>query len=251
MKLTRLKEIENYVQQHESVSLDVLCTLFKVSKNTIRRDISVLEEKGVIKKIYGGITVSQPKQTVPFTQRQISHQAEKQIIARLAGQKVQDNDRIFIDSGTTTMHMIPFLADKHNVTIVTNNLNVLQSALDYPNLNIYATGGLLFRQTNSLIGTEAIQGLNHYNISKAFMATTGVSIEHGVTNSSSLEYQIKKDVIQKNVDVHLLADHSKLGVVSLMTYCDLAEITTFITDRELPPAYQDFFRKHGIEWLAP
>ncbi|MCY6483061.1 DeoR/GlpR family DNA-binding transcription regulator [Clostridium aestuarii] len=252
MKSCRIQEIENYIIKHENVSLNTLCSVFDVSKNTIRRDISELEEKGVITKVYGGITINKDKRnTVPFEEREIKNKSEKQVIAEAASELVNDGDIIFIDSGTTTMHMIPFLADKKNLTIITNNLNVLVIALMYPNLNVLSPGGTLFRKTNSLIGIEAVNFLRNYNICKAFMATTGVSISKGVTNSSSIEYQIKKTVVDKSDTVVILADNSKLNVTSLLTYCELENITAFITNKVPPKDFKDFFKENDIQLIVP
>ncbi|EDS77718.1 DNA-binding protein [Clostridium novyi A str. 4552] len=252
MKSHRIKEIENYILQNEHASIDTLCSLFNVSKNTIRRDITVLEQKGIIKKVYGGITLNnEEKLTVPFEQREVKYKEEKYLIAKSASELVEDNDIIFIDSGTTTVHMIPFLNDKKNLTIITNNLNILMKALPYSNVDILSTGGTLFRETNSLIGIEASNFLKNYNISKAFMATTGFSIEKGVTNSSNFEYDVKKTVVENSSNVILLADHSKLDTASLKTYCNLEDIDCFITDKLPPKQYVKFFEDNSINLIIP
>ncbi|WP_046655607.1 DeoR/GlpR family DNA-binding transcription regulator [Clostridium tetani] len=249
LKEDRIKGIENYVIKHENVSINTLCSLFDVSKNTIRRDISELERKGVIKKIYGGITLKNKTSTVPFQQREIKHKETKKIIAKAASNLVENGDIIYIDSGTTTMHMIPFLSDKKNENIITNNVNVIVNSFPYKNLNILSTGGSLSRNTNSLIGVESINFLKNYNISKCFMASTGVSIKKGVTNSSSFEYEIKRTVVKQSSKIILLADSSKLGMASLMTYCNLEDIDTFITNEPLSNDYLDFFNKNNIELI--
>ncbi|MCY6957135.1 DeoR/GlpR family DNA-binding transcription regulator [Clostridium brassicae] len=252
MKSDRLREMENYILKHESVSINTLCSIFDVSKNTIRRDLGELEKKGIIKKVYGGVTLSDSqKDTVPFSEREIKNKSVKQLLCETASSLVNDGDIIFIDSGTTTMHMLPFLADKNNLTIITNNINVLINSLPYPNLNILSTGGSLFRETNSLIGIEAVNFLQNYNISKAFMASTGVSISKGVTNSSCIEYQIKKKVVNKSDNIIVLADESKLGVASLMTYCELQDIDVFITDKTPPKPFQNFFQQNNVNVIVP
>lgn len=253
LKESRIKEIENYVLKHENVSIDTLCSLFNVSKNTIRRDITELEKMGTIKKIYGGITLNNKNKqpTIPFGQREITNKLSKQLIAKEASKLVEDRDIIFIDSGTTTIHMIPFLADRKNLTIVTNNVNAIVKSFPYTNLNILSTGGSLFRQTNSLIGIEAVSFLKNYNISKCFMATTGVTIEKGVTNSSPFEYEIKRAVIEKSKEIIVLADNSKLGVVSLMTYCDLKDVDIFITDKTPSKDVVDYFNNNNVNLMVP
>jgi len=251
LKEDRIKKLENYIIDNERASIDELCAIFNISKNTIRRHINELEQKGIIKKVYGGIVLNDKKTTEPFESREEKNKDAKQIIAKLASSFVEDGDIIFIDSGTTTMHMIPHLSEKKNVTIITNNLNAQIASLPYADLNIISTGGTLFRRTNSFIDTNAVENLKRYNIAKAFMATTGVSITKGITNSSSFEYDIKKYVVESCDKVILLADSTKLGRISLTTYYDLKDIHIFVTNAQPVKEYLEFFTLHGIELITP
>ncbi len=251
MKENRIQELKNYIIANERASLDDLCTLFNVSKNTMRRDINELEKQSIIKKVYGGIVLNDKKTTEPFESREEKNITSKQVIAKLASQFVQDGDIIYIDSGTTTMHMIPHLAEVRNLTIITNNLNVIVGSLPYPNLNILCTGGVLFRTTNSFVDMDAVNSLKKFNISKAFMASTGISITKGITNSSSFEYDIKRYMVEHCDTVVVLADATKLGRVSLTTYCELKDIHVFITN-ELPgDEFVDFFESNNIQLITP
>ncbi|WP_312422384.1 DeoR/GlpR family DNA-binding transcription regulator [Anaerospora hongkongensis] len=251
MKENRIQELKNYIIANERASLDDLCTLFNVSKNTMRRDINELEKQSIIKKVYGGIVLNDKKTTEPFESREEKNITSKQVIAKLASQFVQDGDIIYIDSGTTTMHMIPHLAEIRNLTIITNNLNVIMGSLPYPNLNVLCTGGVLFRTTNSFVDMDAVNSLKKFNISKAFMASTGISITKGITNSSSFEYDIKRYMVEHCDTVVVLADATKLGRVSLTTYCELKDIHVFITN-ELPgDEFVDFFENNNIQLITP
>ena len=80
----------------------------------------------------------------------IKNKTKKKQLAKLAANLVDDNDIIYIDSGTTTMHMIPYLAEKKNLTILTANVYVINEAFHYPQMNIIATGGTLYRPSNCL-----------------------------------------------------------------------------------------------------
>ena len=254
MKINRISEIEKYTRQLEHVSLDRLCDVFKVSKNTIRRDISELAKKGAIKKVYGGITINQKngvESREPFESREIKYQAEKSQIAKLASNLVNDDDVIFIDSGTTTIHMIPFLANKQNITIVTSNLHAIVASIPYPNLNVISTGGVLYRGTNSLTGIGVTASLRNYNIEKAFLASTGISLTKGVTNISPLETEIKRYLIENSTKTALLVDHTKINVASLMTYSRLEDFNYFITNILPPNEYVDFFTANNITLLTP
>lgn len=248
MKTHRIKNVEEYILKYESVSLDKLCDVFKVSKNTIRRDIKELLEKGKIKKIYGGVTINQ-KKLVPFEERNIKNHAEKKATAELAAAYINDGDIIFIDSGTTTMWLIDYLKNKSSITILTNNLSAIISALPYPNLNIISLGGTLKRKTNSFVGNSTSLVLKDYNISKAFMAATGISIARGATNSSTEEYELKKLIVEKSDEIFLLVDSSKFDIISLMTYSPLENLDYVVTNKNPPKKYMDFFKKNKISLL--
>ncbi|EIW20510.1 MULTISPECIES: DeoR/GlpR family DNA-binding transcription regulator [Pelosinus] len=251
MKEDRINELQNYILEKERASIEELCSVFNVSKNTMRRDINQLESQGKIKKVYGGIILTDKKTTEPFESREVKNKDAKLIIAKLASTLIEDGDIIYIDSGTTTMHMIPYLSDVKNLTIVTNNLHVILKSLPYQNLNVISTGGTLFRRTNSFVDSGAVSSLKKYNISKAFLATTGISIAKGITNSSSLEYDIKKYIVEHCDKKILLADDTKLGKVSLITYYDLKDIQVFVTNQKPDDEYTDFFRSNHITLIAP
>lgn len=251
MKENRIEELKNYIIAKERATIEELCDLFNISKNTLRRDINTLEKHGIIKKVYGGIILKDKKTTEPFNSREEKNLNAKQAVAKLAIDFVKDGDIIYIDSGTTTMHMIPYLADISNVTIITNSLNIIIASLPYPNLNVLCTGGTLFRTTNSFVDTDVIKFLKKYNIAKAFMACTGVSIDKGVTNSSSFEYDIKKYMVQNCDNRILLMDSSKFGRASLTTYCDLKDIDVLVTDETPGNDFIEFFTANNIRLITP
>ena len=250
MKFDRIKEIETYIADHESVSIDKLCEVFNVSKNTIRRDINELIEKGSIEKIYGGVIAKDRNLFVSFEERNAKNSGAKMMIGESAAAFVRDNDIIFLDSGTTTFYMTGHIKELRNVTVITHNIHVITALFFHHNINIISLGGALMHKTGSFGGLESINMLKNYNITKAFMSTTGVSIENGLTNSSMAEFEIKKAVAQKAGEIYLLADSSKFGISSLYTYCNLEEVAYVITDRKLPDKYYHYFQQHDINLVV-
>lgn len=121
MKEERIHQIHELLIERKRISLDELCENFGVSKNTIRRDINELEEQGIIRKVYGGIVLKEAEimSLEPFSAREIRNINEKKKIAAVAAALVNDGEVIYIDSGTTTMHLLPHLAEKNFLTIVT------------------------------------------------------------------------------------------------------------------------------------
>lgn len=248
MKEERIYQIHELLKERTRISLDELCEIFTVSKNTIRRDIAELEEQGVIRKVYGGIVLEESNITPlePFSAREIRHINEKKKIAAAAAACVKEGDVIYIDSGTTTMHMIPHLVDKEFLTIVTASVYVLDAAAKYNNLNVIATGGTLQAPLKAFVGSSVLNCIRDYNFSKIFLAATGISLEHGATNASPLECEIKQSLVQKPCSKYLLVDNSKFDVASLMTYGDLKNIDCIVTDEQPPAKYHNHFNKNDV-----
>lgn len=248
IKDKRINKIEEYIIEHKSVSLDELMNVFKVSKNTIRRDVHELVEGGDFKKVYGGVAVNDDKRAKleSFQDRQVRNQTEKEMIGKAAANYVEDGDIIFIDSGTTTIEMIEFIKSKQ-VTIITNSLDFIVRALPHENLNVITAGGILERKTNSFGSLKYMDILNAYNINKAFMASTGVSLSNGVTNASPLESELKATVVNRSTEVFLLVDHDKFDKYGLMTYCRLEKIDYLVTDKIPSEIYQNYAKKNDIQ----
>lgn len=151
MKIDRINRIHELLKNVHNISINDLCDTFQVSKNTIRRDIAELEQQGVIKKVYGGIVLAEPAgNPEPFASRENRNTEAKKQIARMAADFVHDGDVVYIDSGTTTMHMIPYLTEKRRLTIVTASVHVINAASNYSNLNVLATGGSLFHPVQGI-----------------------------------------------------------------------------------------------------
>lgn len=245
IKTKRIQQIQEYVLKHQTVSLDELVKVFDVSKNTIRRDVQVLADRGEIKKVYGGIAANEGG-LISFHDRQTQNKEQKMLLARLASHYVEDGDIVFIDSGTTTLEMVKFIKDK-NVTVITSNLNFIINALPYDNLNIISVGGMLERKTNSFAYFRGANLLKMYNINKAFMASTGISIARGVTNASPLETESKQTAVERSSEVFLLIDHDKFGKHGLMTYCALSEIDYLLTDRPPEKEYWEYASQNHMQ----
>lgn len=246
MRSNRVSDIEDYIIQNKTVSLDKLCEVFNVSKNTIRRDINELTEKGSIKKVYGGVSIVEKTTLVPFNERNTKNTNLKSNIGERCADFIKDGDIIFLDSGTTTLAIVDHLKKKQNLTIITNNLEVIVKAINLPNLNVIALPGNLIRKTNSFVGVDTVSILRKYNINKSFMASTGISIECGITNSHPLESEIKRVAIEKGIEIFLLVDSSKFDNSSLVTYSQLKDIDYLITDKKPTEKYIDFCNNHDI-----
>lgn len=252
MKEQRIDAIEQYIIENNSATIDNLCNTFKLSKTTIRRYLDELTKRGTIIKVYGGAKAVTPALSETplssFEERHIAQINEKNYICKLASSLVEENDTIFIDTGTTCINIIEYIKNV-NCTIITNSLQVATRSIPYDNLNIIILPGTLNRKTLSFTGIDTVEYLKAYNIDKAFMASTGVTIENGLTNASHEEYSIKKTAVNNSLKRYLLADYTKFDRTAMRTYCKLNNIHAIITDQCPPEIYVSFCSRYNIEMI--
>ena len=251
MRLDRLNDMERYILQNGTASLDDLAAHFGVSSNTVRRDIGELLARGHITKVYGGVSAAAGKTPQQFSERAQKCAAEKQVIGKLASRLVRDRSTIFMDSGSTTVTLLPHIADRAQVTMVTHSLPAMYEASKYPNLKVIALGGMYNPTTSSYFNVSAAEFLARMSMDMVFIAATGVTLEHGLTNTTYLEAEIKRCVTASACPVVLMADHSKFGYSSLITFFDFPKLKAVVTDRLPPSDYLDVIRSNGVLLLCP
>lgn len=254
MRVKRLEKVEAYIRQVGSVSMQQLCQEFDVSINTIRRDIDTLVQKGQVKKVYGGVVAlgeTEGKGT-PVTRELMDFQVrnqecleEKNRIGRKAAEFVNHGDTIFLDSGSTTLQMVPYLADKKNLTVITYSVPALAELVRYPQIRTIGLPGVLLGRTASLVGHSTCQALQQFNCVKAFMGCTGLSLTRQLTNATFEEFEVKRVALEQSKIHYLLADHEKFEHAALMTYGQIADLDYLITNRELEEAYRRYLQEHG------
>jgi len=247
MKSFRIKQMEEYILAHDLVSMEELRTTFDISMNTVRLDVAQLVSKGVIRKVYGGVSSNQKGNLIPFDERRLKNIQGKISVCKTAASLVEDGDIIFIDSGTTTMYVVDYLAEHKNVTVLTNNLNTINRAISLPDINVICLPGTLERKTNSFVSADTIRTFERYNIKKAFMASSGIDVNGMVTNASPLEYEIKKAAIDKCKEVYLLIDSSKYGKSGMLTYANVSDMSKVIVDSDVDAQLLELCEKNNVE----
>jgi len=246
--------MEEYVLEKGSSSLEELCRHFNVSMNTVRRDIADLVQRGHLKKVYGGVSAGiRPAAplAIPISERYMRNDQAKQSIGQLAASLVHDDMSIFLDSGSTTMRILPYLSEKHNVTVITHSLMALYEAAKYPSLNVIALGGMYNWVTSSFVGATTLDELSKMAINLVFLASTGVTLERGLTNTTYFEVEVKQTVARQNKNLVLMADHTKFGHNALLTFCNFEDLYAVVTDQPLPESYLRVISHRGIKLLTP
>ena len=157
----RLLQLEEYIKVQQKVSPETLCEKFGVSMSTLRRDINTLEQMGCVQKAYGCILYNySAAKIIPFHVRSTINQEQKRDACAAAASLIQDNDTIFIDSGSTTCHLMDFMASFKNLTVITSNLDIILRATSMENISLLVCSGELNRKNNSLSPVTGTDILN-------------------------------------------------------------------------------------------
>ena len=236
----RHEQILAQLKIKHAVKVNTLAKELGASESTIRRDINELDQKGLLKRVFGGavsLSGNIASEVTDIAERTRLNVEEKDRIAQYAATLISDNDFVFIDAGTTTEKMIDYIENK-NVTYVTNGTRHAMK-LAQRGFGVFMIGGSIRPTTQAAVGSVAIESIKQYNFTKCFMGANGVDIERGFTTPHISEAAIKAEAIRRSHVSYVLVDHEKFGRVSSVTFAGI-EDASIITDRADNPQYRQY-----------
>lgn len=244
----RRDEIIRLIQENGKVRVEELSATFKVSSVTIRNDLSYLEKKGVIDRVYGGalarVAVAYDS---ALTEKAKLHMDEKRRIGAKAAEMICDGDSIVLDSGTTTLEIAKRIKDRRDLTIMTNAVNIATELAGSPQLSVMLTGGRLRENSFSLLGPQAEAVLKEFYFDKLFLGVDGFDLEFGLTTPNQLEAHLNAVMLTISKEVIVVTDSSKFGRRGLCRIGGPENLNRIITDTGISQEYRDSFRDTGIE----
>jgi DeoR/GlpR family transcriptional regulator of sugar metabolism len=252
-ELRRLR-IAEYIRQRESgvVSVTELSQMLAVSEMTIRRDLVLLERKSILRRVHGGAIAYQPTDgDRPFSDRSTRANPQKRIIGWLASQLVQDDDRIILDAGTTTLQVAHNLACKNRLTVITNNIPISKELSACPNITIVLLGGIVKHIELCTVGNMVKQALSLLSADKYFLSATSFSIGMGAMETDMTETEVKQAMLRAAEEVILVADSFKFEVTSLIQVSPIQHIHKIVTDDGLPLETIRAIESQGVEVITP
>lgn len=232
MSIEREKQILEILIKEKAVSVKDLARALYISEPSVRRDLQSLERQNLIKRTHGGAVLEETalsKNRIPFLIREYEQSSEKIRIAQKALHLIHDNDVIFLDASTSCYYLIPFLASKRNITVVTNGVKALSKLAEY-DINTISTGGNLVNSCLALVGEEAYKTIETINADVAFFSCRGVSEDGYLTDISPEENNARKRMIKRAKRAYLLAASEKFGKTYFHNLCHKDEIDGIISD---------------------
>lgn len=227
------------------VRVDELSADLGVSSATIRRDLLDSERRGHLRRVHGGAVSTERRLEEPlFDDKAELHVREKQRIAEAALARIGTHDSIYLDGGSTVLALARLLTDMSQVTVVTNSLRVA-GILSGAGPRVIVVGGELRRLSQTFVGPLTQHLVEQLRVDTAFMGTIGFSAAEGLSTTDPREAFTKKLVMQHAGRVVLLADSSKLGVVSFVKVAAWEDVDVLITDRGTGPQQAKTLKRGG------
>ena len=247
----RVSAILDRVASQGSVDAGHLADEFRVSAATIRRDLQVLEDQKLLSRTHGGAVAVDVAYELPLRYRVGQHRDEKALIAQCAATLLPRGPLTLGLTGGTTTHMLArLLADRVDLTVVTNALNIAAELALRPRLKLIMTGGVSRTQSYELVGPIADRALAGLNMAVAVVGVDGISARGGLTTHDEIEAHTNATMIRRADRVIVVADGSKVGRACLAGICAITDVAMLVTDGSADPAGLDAIRRAGTEVIV-
>jgi DeoR/GlpR family transcriptional regulator of sugar metabolism len=252
LNIERLDYIIKELKENNIVYVDQLASKHYVSKSTIRRDLTHLENEGLIRRAYGGAVLSnQVNNESPFFMRKNENHLAKDTIASIAARFVKDDMFISLDSSSTAMHIVKYLLPKNNLRIITTSAQTALNCLDTINAQVYCTGGWMHAYSRGSIGEAARQSIDGFYTNLLFFSARAISMEHGIMDINEEEIVLRKWMLKQCKNSILLCDSSKFDQVSFKRVCDFSDINYIITEKRPDEKWLNFFEQVNVRVIYP
>jgi len=244
--LKQLKENGKVLVQQLSADLDV-------SEVTIRKDLRILEDKGLLFKTYGGATRTNPyTNDRPVGEKQKIHSWEKEAIARAALPLAGHHDSLILGSGTTVLALARLLQPERETNIITSALNISLELAERPHTHVLQLGGQLRATSSSVVGPYAESFLAAITCGVFFLGVDGIDVDFGLTTTNLDEARLNQKCIEIAQTTVLLADSSKFGKRGFGRICDSGQVQHIVTDDGVDPKTVRQLKEKGVKvTIAP
>lgn len=235
----RQQKIIRQLNENGIVKLQDLVETLNCSISTVRRDLQELEDHGKLVRVHGGAKQITTLQSEPGVLEKSSKNVQgKRKIAQLAVQQIKADEIIYLDAGTSTEAMIPFMTGLDSILVVTNGVQLASKLADI-NIKTYLIGGELKNTTKAIIGADVVETINNFRFNRAFIGVNGVHRKFGFTTPDPNEAAVKRAVLKQSELSYFLADTSKLNEVSFAKIAAL-NAGVLLTDEHNHETLQQF-----------
>jgi DeoR/GlpR family transcriptional regulator of sugar metabolism len=250
----RRSQIAQMVLENGKVIVSALVDQFQVTETSIRRDLTILESSGRLKRVHGGtIPIPGSSRTDSFAEKKELHIKAKERIGKVAAEMIRPHDILLLDSGTTTLqvirHVPAALRTSNMITLATNSQPIAQEVLTWPSPNLTILGGLYLADYQASVGPQTLRQLQELTADRVFLGTDGLTLSSGATTANILMAEVDRLMVERSRQTILVTDSGKIGRVGFVPVKPVNAFHMIITDNNAPPDMVQAIRDMGVEVL--
>ncbi len=244
----RISGVLDLLAENHSLSVVELAGRYDVSLATIRRDLQMLEEQKLLARTHGGALAENVAYELPLRYRDGQAREAKRMIAREAARRIPSGGAVVaLTGGTTTTEVAKCLADRSDITVVTNALNIATRLAVRPRTKVIVTGGVARAQSYELVGPMAERTLASLNIEVAFVGVDGISATGGISTHDEVEAHTNAVLVGQARKVIVVCDSSKIGRITLARIAPISAVHTLITSQNADAEALEAIQRAGVE----
>ena len=245
----RQDQILQILEKDGQVFVSKLSPVFRVSEETIRRDLEKLEEEGYARRCYGGATFT-GGMDLPFTVRKKSHISGKRRIAAAVAEQIPDGACVALDESSTATFVSEALKAKKELTVITTSMETAMFLSDKEEWNVILTGGAVKHKNLSLTGPKAADFVRGYAVDWTVISCAGMDAKRGVFDPTEDNARIKSAMLEAAAHTILAVDERKFERRALALICPWNQLDTVVTDCQPEEVWTDTLSKNGVELIC-
>ena len=251
LKAERHNQIRMMVNKEGRVTVQELSAQFGVSEATARRDLEELHGLGQLQRTHGGaVRAEKTYKEPPMMQRIGEMPAEKERIGKAAAGLIQDNETIFLGSGTTVVEIARHLPADIKLTAITNSVPVINELADHPGIDLIIIGGMLRKSELSTVGHVSEQAVREFRADRIFLGMLAIDIDSGFTSDYLPEVMTDRAIMNIGRQVVIVADHSKFGRIGSVLVAPVSSANVIVTDSGTPPDIVEHLNELGVHVMV-
>jgi len=235
------------VRELGSVTVEALAERFGVTLQTVRRDVKLLSDAGLLARFHGGVRLpASTTENIAYRARQALNDEAKRRIARALAAQVPDGCSLILNIGTTTEAIARELLAHRGLRVITNNLNVAAILSDHPDCELIVAGGLVRPRDRAIIGEATVEFIGQFRVDIGVIGISGIESDGTLRDFDYREVKVAQAIIRASRQVWLAADHSKFNRPAMVEVGRLDQVDTLFTDSAPPAAFNALMSEAGV-----
>lgn len=236
------------VRAQGSATIEELAKRFDVTLQTVRRDVNILSEAGLLSRFHGGVRIEASTiENIAYRKRQGLHAAGKQRIAEAVARAVPDGCSLILNIGTTTEAIARELVRHRGLRVITNNLNVAAILADSPDCEVIVAGGVVRSRDHGIVGETAVDFIRQFRVDIGVIGISGIEQDGTLRDFDLREVKVAQSIIAQSREVWLAADSSKFDRRAMIELARLDQIDILFTEAQPPSPYAALLAEAGVK----